>query len=347
MAVPSSNYDLRLPFGPGGCRFYDLNPGAGLNAILPDARICRTGGPVLRIYNRSSSNSLTINANDGTTSVATLAAGALIDLWLLDNSTANGGWMSDQTSSSGIAESSAIPLNREVFEFSVSGQHFGFNLAEHLRVLYSYVPTVPAIVTMTVMPNTVLGGVRNATAASNSHVPGFTAEGLPASSHLRLILRPGGYIVGVGGHGASGVASAASPLVARPGGDALLCAINTSLINDGVIGGGGGGGGAGLGAAGVSGGGGGGGAGSPPGLGGSAGTGGMAGVSGQTTWRGSGGSGNNTGGSGGYLGDAGSQGEGGGSAGGAAGNATLVRTSAGYSLTKIRAGIIHGTEATF
>ena len=116
VAAPSSNYALRLPFGPGGCRFYDLNPGSGLNAILPDARLCRTGGPVVRIYNRSS-NSLTIKANDGTTSVDTLGAGKLLELWLLDNSTANGGWMSDQISSSGIAESSAIPLNREVFEF--------------------------------------------------------------------------------------------------------------------------------------------------------------------------------------------------------------------------------------
>src|SRR5688572_24505644 len=84
----SAHYSLRLPWGPGGCRFYRLRPSvAALDVILPDATRCHVGGLPTYVIANSGSHTLTFKDSAGTT-LGTIAVGNQETLWLASNTTA-------------------------------------------------------------------------------------------------------------------------------------------------------------------------------------------------------------------------------------------------------------------
>lgn len=339
VASPTSTYRLRLPYGENGARFFDLNPSAGQKLLLPNATLCRTGGPLFTIYNRSG-NTMDVRDRADTVSIATLAANSVTEFWLIANTTVAGTWL---TSTHGtVLEGGLIPINRENFTIDFTANALSVSIFRHLIQIMGWNRVNPVAVRVNVHPGVIIGSQSNQT-------PGLVIDFLPSGSIVWLHVMDGAYIVGKGGDGARGTTGAAA-IVGEGGGTALRLGVDTFLVNQGVIGGGGGGGGAGdggtptptIGA--ISGGGGGGGAGYFAGLGGLAGTGGFAGGNASLTQAGANGTGFNDGGPGGVQGVAGNAAPVAGSAGGPAGNAIETRT--GTTLTKIVAGTINGPEVT-
>lgn len=339
----SANYRLRLPFGPGGARFYSLTPTVGsLKVLLPKALTYLAGtgvGHLFTIHNASGTNSLTITAHDATTVVGTLAVGQVAQVYLVGAGTDVGTWV--MTTTAGTLGTS-MTLGRQPWSLTFAQVGAStINLREALDAR-GYDGVSPVALTCTV------SAVRG---SGDNTLPALDSGTFPAGSTLFLVISANARLAGKGGGGADGgnTPSGSAPNVGEAGGPALTLRLNTALVNLGTIAGGGGGGGGGQASATAAGGGGGGGAGYVGGTGGAPGVGGGAsrGVDGGiSTAGGGGGSAGGNGGNGGLEGAAGTAGSGtGGSAGGAAGSS--IRKLTGITLNKIRAGTITGTEVFF
>lgn len=339
--TPSADVRLRLPKLPGLCRYYSVAPTAGgLKLILPDSRLCDTGGAVYTLVNRHASNSIGVYLNDATTLLFTLAADTARQLFLETNTTANGIWR--DIAYTNLDVGATLTLGREPWHITVSStSERGFDCLDYIRK-HGYQDVNPVALVVTVQPNVVIGGYR-------TDRPSFTTQNLVAGSTCLLINH--GIITGRAGDGGRG-GGANVPLGGEPpepggfGGFAVRFRCDAGLVNHGTIQGGGGGGGGGNGSATQGGGGGGGGAGLQIGVGGAApfSGGGTAGNNGGVSLGGSGGTGANSGGSGGFGGAAGTAGGGGGAAGGAAGDA--IRYKTGTTFTLIRTGTILGAQVS-
>lgn len=326
---------LRLPFGRGGARFYDIdNGGAGLKIRLPDATRLRAGAHVYCVLLRSGSSSMQVVAADGSTVVGVISAGTLANLHLLDASTSNGTWVIDAAGGS-PSIGSTLTLGREPYHIELGGESQATIDLRRIVEGRGYSGVAPVALLVEVGADAVLG--------SGSPSLGAIESGeFPAGSTLLMFNR--GRILGRGGLGGTGATSSGTGGAGEAGGPALGIAVSAVLVNDGTIGGGGGGGGGAKGTSGQGGGGGGGGAGKVAGQGADGAAGGTRGAAGAQLTGGAGGVGGNNGGSGGASGQAGAAGGGSGGAGGAAGPAVVKR--AGASLTKIRTGSIFGAEVT-
>lgn len=91
----TANIVLSWPssFGSGSvvCDINDVNTNAGGRTItMPNATLVPNGTSA--IFNNISGNSFTILANDGVTSIVTIATGIVYEIYIYDNSTANGLW---------------------------------------------------------------------------------------------------------------------------------------------------------------------------------------------------------------------------------------------------------------
>ena len=325
----TTDLQLHVPFGPGGERFYDLNPTGTRSLTMPDARRLKTG-LAYRIYNRSSAQTLLLKNNSGT-QVAAIVQGEFCEVWLVDNSTIAGQWLPLVTAAGNVTRSPNLNLSREPWTINLSGVRTGgIVLRDHVNAL-GYTGVNPIALVVDVATNTIIGGQRTPAA------PAITTGEFPANSTLLLINR--GIITGYGGNGGTGGASASGAGgAATNGGDAIWISstalLRTNIVNWGRIQSGGGGGGGGAGTATVGGGGGGGGAGHPIGTGGGIASGSTArtGTNGSTTYGGPGGTGGNAGGTGGAPGASGSAGSG--ATGGALGVAGIcVKRKTGTVLT--------------
>lgn len=348
-AVITSNYRLRLPYGvTGAARFYALRPSVvGLDVTLPVATYCAAavgGSPTFTVANLGS-ETLTLK-NQGGTAVATIAAGSVLQVFLIDASTTDGTWIT--RTSTGAVESSA--LANQVDEFTLSLQS---GVDVNLRDLcdqQGYDGVLPARVTATLEP---LGSATVAVIGSSSNLTAALSTGtFPAGSIVLLTIGAGAYVCGRGGNG--GIGGNPAPIIApgngQAGGLALDVEADLVLTNYGKIRGGGGGGGGGDYVGATTGPGGGGGAGYQGSSGGASGTGSSvgAGYGGNIDNFGPGGSVN--GGASGAGGDGGAPGAAGGIpsiSGGTAGAAgTSIQKLASITLTKLVAGTIDGPEVT-
>lgn len=111
----TANTILNWPFSfQGGAVLNDINnvnASVGpFNVILPDATLAQPGQNVW--FNNISLNSFNIVANDGITSIATVAAGAVYFLYLSNNTTPNGTWVATPTN--GMAS----PINSVIAQSS-------------------------------------------------------------------------------------------------------------------------------------------------------------------------------------------------------------------------------------
>lgn len=345
----TTNLTLHPPSGPGGERFYDLNPTGTRTLTMPDARRLKTG-LAYRIYNRSSGQTLLLNNNAGT-QVQAIAQGEFCEVYLLSNSTSAGQWLPVLVSSGNVYRSPNLTLSREPWTVQLSGVRQGnLVLRDYINAL-GYAGVNPVALVVEVAANSIIGGQRSPS------LPAITSGEFPANSTLLLINR--GIITGYGGNGGTGGASASGAGgAATNGGDAIWISstalLRTNIVNWGTIQSGGGGGGGGAGTTAVGGGGGGGGAGHPVGTGGGIASGSTArtGTSGSTTYGGPGGAGGvngNAGGTGGAPGASG--GAGSGATGGALGTAGLcIKRKIGtvFTLTNEGSGVTYGnTTATY
>jgi hypothetical protein len=340
----TTNLLLHVPSGPGGERFYDLNPTGTRTLTLPDARGLKTG-LAYRIYNRSSAQTLLLNTNTGT-QIQAISGGEFCDVMLLSNATIAGQWLPLLVPAASVIRSPNLSLSREPWTISLSGVRTGgIVLRDYINAL-GYSGVSPVALVVDVAANTIIGGLRSPATSA------ITSGEFPANSTMLLINR--GIITGYGGNGGTGGASASGlGGAATNGGDAILISstalLRTNIVNWGAIQGGGGGGGGGAGTATVGGGGGGGGAGHPIGNGGGIASGSTArtGTNGSTSYGGPGGSGGtngNAGGTGGAPGSSGSSGAGAsGGALGAAGLAVKRRLGTLLSITNEGAGVVYGS----
>lgn len=331
VATIEDDYQLTHPSKPGGVRFHHLIvDAADLKIILPDARNCRTGGPLVTIYTRNEPADLV--ANDAATVVQGTLDERIYQCFLLDNSTQNGTWLVRAYDALGIG--TELTLGREPWNITLSSPSTsGINLRTVLNEQgYGGVLPVALVVEITGQ----LGAPDTTTAA-------FDTGSFPAGSTLLLTNRS--TVSGHGGAGGAGSMSGAAT-AGGAGGWAMDLRLDTALLNFGTIAGGGGGGGGGQGNGTQAGGGGGGGSGNLAGSGGAAGGGGATGGSpGGTSTGGLGGAGANAGGAGGAAGTAGSAGSGAsGGAGGALGPA--IRKHNGMTLTELTAGSQPGGQVT-
>lgn len=335
-AAISAHYTLRLPYGQGGARLYTLLPLAGsLNAILPAATAMREGADLYTVFNVGGVT-LTVKAQDGSTTVATLTAGTGCTLSLLDNSTANGTWHSTAHATIGIG--TGLTNDRTPYRIDITQSG---TVPINLRTMLDrqgYVGDEPVALTVEVADG-VFRGAPIGSAAIDTGVlfPGST-----------ILMVNRGFVSGYGGAGgAGGLTGSGAGTAGSNGGDALVARHSVSVVNWGTFAGGGGGGGGGTGASAAGGGGGGGGAGSGPGAGGLAVSSGTNGLGGAQLAGGGGGAGGpsaSAGGGGGSIGSNGTAGSGG--SGGAAGTAgyCLRAIGTGVVITKVRAGTLYGSE---
>lgn len=348
----SSDYQMRLPTGLGGVRFYVIRPdGPGLKVTMPStagyARL--VGGEVFTVINLSV-EALTVQTA-GLVTVATLAADEAAVLTLVSADSSDGTWFARKTASAD--ESSPIAVAADVFSFTI-----GAGSNRNARLICNqqgYAGVLPARVTITLADGAAVG-------SSSTGAPAIQTGTFPANSLVTFVIGTGSRVCGKGGDG--GIGAGASPVIASgpgfAGGVALRIDCNAILVSSGKIQGGGGGGGGGNVVGAINGPGGGGGAGyflSSGGTSAATSSANLAGGSGGIESPGAGGgviSGglSGIGGVGGAAGSAGgsptSQGGVGGTggAGGAAGAAIVVNTTGGFSLTKVVAGTISGAEST-
>lgn len=333
---------MRLPFGPGGARFYDVTASSsGLKLRAPRATAMRCG-ELFTVLNRSGGNTLSVVAADGTTVLASIVAGAMVDLWLVDNATTNGTWLAVPSVAT-PAVGTALTIGREPWTVQVGN---GTNPIILRRILDArgYLGEAPVALVCEVGQGVVHGCIPSRGPVNE---PTIDSGEFPAGSTLLMINR--GTILGAGGKGGAGGSTASGGQPGGAGNDgfpAIALRLTTNLINHGTIGGGGGGGGGGRGTGTQGGGGGGGGAGYAAGGGGlGGGVNAGNGSSGSLSGGGVPGAGGNGGGVGGTPGVNGTAGSGvGGGAGGAAGPAIVKYF--GITLTKIRVGTILGSEVT-
>lgn len=332
------SYHLRAPTGPGGCRFYSLEASdRGVLAVLPSATRCGTGGPVFVVHSQDASADSIDVVDFDSNIIATIGAGELVELHLVDNSTNAGQWVANLITAAEMGVQ--ITLGRVVYNWRVDADQFDFHLQDHANAA-GWDGVTPAAMRLTIGAGYTFG-------ASTSSEWGFDTGDFPAGSSLMLILEDDATITGRGGAGGSGGDIPPGTLAqngSAGGAGMRIGQCNVRLVSYGTIQGGGGGGGGGAADAQRAGGGGGGGAGFTYSQGGREGTGGgaTAGVSGSTYTAGGGGQGHLPGGTGGAPGTAGAAGS---AAGGAAGDA--IQRATAYTLTKIRAGTITGAETTF
>jgi hypothetical protein len=343
-------YRCRLETGPGGARLYVIRPTVvGVIVQMPDpARSTCGTAPNVVLINKGT-QTLTVTNYAGTT-IGTIAASNAWEIWL--PIAGDDTWL--PIGPFPVSSSGTLNATRKVFDVTYTASSTArTNVRTDVAKQYGYIgQDGPVAVNVLVKAGVVLGG---GTAGNAS----FATGAWPSGSTMVITLESGAYIAGAGGAGGSGfLANSSGGTAGGAGGDAMSVRVNASLINYGTIQGGGGGGGGGaariVSSVATQGGSGGGGAGANPGAGGpiiqSAAT--TAGSAGSLTAGGSGGvlgagAAGGTGGAPGTAGNAGQSGTTSGQAGGAAGVAIAVQTSAGYSLTKLVAGTILGSETTF
>jgi len=355
-----ADYKIRLPSGPGGCRYYVLHPEAvGIDATLPDARKLQTGSDVYLIANAGLETMDIRDAANGL--LMTLPIGDCVELDLLSNATEAGTWLlRTYTSEFGLP----LANNRVPIELHITEPiRTGLDIREYARSLGYTSDSIPYAVRFRLAAGITIG-------SSTVLTPAVTTGDWPTGTSMMIHLESGARITGMGGAGGRG-ANTTSVIFAAAGGTggaALTLTLDTVLVNHGYIqGGGGGGGGGGRGnnifGAPAPGGGGGGGAGWIESSGGTAGL--LANGQSPATGNGDrgtiqlpGAGGNGTiisgfGGRGGYPGQAGATGNNGGAAGpagaGAVGGAAgaAIRKLTGITLTKIVTGTIDGAEVFY
>lgn len=340
----AANVDLPLPTRQGCARLIDLDvTGGGLTAVLPSAVGLRAGGDSQYVLLNSGAHDIDIEDAAGGTLVA-LAPDDYAELILADNSTAAGAWV---LGSGTYAAGTGFSIARQTWNIEIRQDWTDFVLADYLAA-HGHDGTTPVAVRCTIGPaagqsSVVLGA---STTAAFRH--GWDSGELPAGSAVLLVLEAGAVITGKGGDGGAGgdAPSGGTPDNGGAGGNGARFRCDTTLVSYGTIQGGGGGGGGGATDTVSAGGGGGGGAGQNPSSGGPAGLGGggSPGTYGTVSVAGRGGSGGHAGGDGGGPGAAGSNSPYG-MLGGAAGSAILYLF--GITYTKIRAGTITGSEASY
>jgi len=311
----SADYVLRLPYAESGARYWLLRPSvASLSVRLPIAGAARKWASIT-VANHGS-HSLTIRDLIGT-AVYALAVGERVSLTLVDDSTPWGTWAKDVSTSTVGATLVHDRVSLRVIFGTWAGT--GINLRSYCEGVFGY--------------------------------DGLKPASIYCQLHSSIVIGSGCQIVGIGGKGGNGgdVPPGLLSQSGSAGGDALVCRINTALVNHGTISGGGGGGGGGTavsGTGGGGGGGGGGGAGYQPSVSGLGGTpGGQPGSGGAIGTQSPGGSGGGSGQAGGSGGGPGANGSAAGGAGGAAGNA--IKRLTAVTVNKIVVGTINGPEVTF
>lgn len=334
-ATLSSDTFLRLPSGVQGiARFYVYRPKSdNIVVTLPDATLCRVGGPVYTIANLNDSSYGILLKNSAGTTIIKIASKNVVQVFLVDNSDSVGTWA---TRASSATEGTVVEVPGLVAYTVTVGTQQNFDLRAYIDANTDYDGTSPCHVTCTVQG--VIG-------SDSINDPAFTFGTWPTDSYMTLIVSLGSFISGRGGDGGRG-GDVPTGLLSSPGSDggpALRVTIDATLVNNGVIQGGGGGG-DGRAYSGTKGGnGGGGGAGRP---GGSSGAGGSGTYPGQAGGLGS----LLLGGPGGVNGiatdgyDGGTPGVDGGGGTSSAGDA--IQTLTGFTLTKTVAGTILGDEVT-
>ena len=333
----SSTYRLRLPFLANGARLYDLSSTANIDVLLPSAYVLPKGSGIYAVANKGSFT-LTVKCSDTTTTVCTIAAGTLVVLHLVDDSTSNGTWQFEASATvnrGGSLVAGRVPMTLRLLNNSATGV-----VLRDLADAEGYTGDYPLALRVEIGTGTdpvIRGSEINSTAIS-------TGMFFPGTSILvmqRAVLTGHGGRGGIGGTSGSGSGGAGSI-----GGTAFFARHDCRVINFGTIQGGGGGGGGGAGATSAAGGGGGGGSGQVPGLGAAGGnTSAAAGLPGAAQAGGAGGigqTGASTGGAGGAPGSAGSAG--GGTNGGAGGAAGYSLRAIGCTITLVNLGTITGPQ---
>jgi hypothetical protein len=337
---------LSLPFGEGGFRHYDCTPLAATRSLFaPDARLMRTGF-AYNVHNRSTAQTLIVKTKTGA-SIVSMAPSQFRSLYLLDNSTVDGVWQTN-TSTTSTHISSIVSLHREPWTLRFSDVKAEPTVLRQILNDQGYNGRNPVALAVTIDASAVLGSV-------------LSTGNFPRGSTI-LILNLG-TIVGAGGAGGTGANPNGSAGVGSVGGHGFdlnsTTAIKVQIINRGTIAAGGGGGGGGDDSGGVGGGGGGGGGGSgyATALGGAGGTGGgTKGASGLVLAGGAGGGGgtNQTAGIGGAGGASAAGATGTGTtpaAGGAAGRSyrwlSNSNTANVLTVTNYGAGIVSGTSGSY
>lgn len=342
-------YQVGLPFGPGGARYYVLRPSGATFVILPLAAFIRPGADVFEIVNAGSADLAVYTLF--LTPVVTVTPGQTARLHLLESqAVADGVWQCDLAA--GTVTLGTSLADRKPVELRLTAQN-NVDLRNQARAVGA-VDDVPYALTCTVAAGEVIG-------STSTSAPAMDTGIWPAGSTIKLIIEAGARICGRGGAGGRGgmIPPTSFNEAGNTGGTALQVQCPTVLTSFGYIQGGGGGGGGGT-FLGVPGGGGGGGAGYSASVGGAGGINPISGAqltlaAGQPGSVGIGGlggvsPGGNNGGAGGGPGAAGSPGLSGASAitpaaGGAAGSA--IRRATASTLTKLVAGTIDGAEVTF
>lgn len=348
--IASGDYRCRLDSGPGGCRLYVVRPQtAGCTFTLPNPAHIRPGAEANFVVINKGPNSISIRSN-GATPIYTLAANRAVEIRIavqdVDTWVLAGPYV--------VSSGTALNGSRKPYELTYTasntkptlidldlGNQFGYRRSDG-----------PVALQVTIKSNVVLG-------SDNAAGYAVYTGAYPAGSTMLMILESGAIITGAGGTGGTGQTASATGMTAGTnGGGALAVYCNTTLVNGGRVQGGGGGGG---GAARrlnnsvyLPGGSGGGGAGALAGNGGpaignpadpsTAGQAGsllIAGNGGQTNISGA------QGGQGGGPGQNGSAGQAGATAGAAGGSSgAAIGTATGFTLTKLVAGTILGSEIT-
>ncbi len=352
--IASGNYRCRLDSGEGGCRLYVVRPQtAGCTFTLPNPAYIRPGAaPNFTVINKGP-EAIEIRSFGGVT-ITTLAVDRAVevrviiqgvDLWSLQGPFV-------------VSTGTALNGNRKPFEitYTASSASAQTRVRNDVARQYGYVASDgPAAVMVTIKANVVIGGGTTTTAS-------FDTGGWPTGTTMLVMMESGSYVVGRGGNGGTGqnAVAATNPGSGTDGGPGFSVRCNTALVNMGTIAGGGGGGGGGVAASASSisyaGGGGGGGAGVPAGVGGAGGQDRFGAISsvrkgqdGTLTTGGLGGPkepGNpSSGGDGRFGGGLGANGQSS-SFTVQALSGDAIRTTTGFTLTKITAGTILGPEVT-
>ncbi len=350
-------------------RLWFLTTAGGGNAVtMPPARIGSTRtmpGRIAQhwtlIVDTAAAASIALKTASGA-ALATMAAGEVWEVYLLDDSTADGTWRARRANTT-YSEGASKPANRLRFDVDLTqSSDQPFILYDFLRQQRGWDGIDPVIAFLTVKAGMVRGSNSTAYAAIDTGRPGYgaftnlTPAAWPTGSFLVLIVEPGGYISGRGGNGGRGADRTGFGILAGngvAGGDALILRMNHVISNYGIIQGGGGGGGGGSATSTTAGGGGGGGGGydgglgGQPGLGGSVGAGAGAGANGTTD--GGGNAGNNGGGTtfAGTGGAPGTAGSASGGTGGAAGRYALREAAYCSSFNFAVGGTVHEATASF
>lgn len=334
----SSTYRLRLPMLANGARLYDLSSTGAIDVVLPSADFLAVGSHLYAVANKGSFT-LTIKAADASTTICTVAAGNLVILHLVDDSTSNGTWRYETVASvgrGGTLTAGRVPMTLRLLNNSSTSV-----VLRDLADLEGYTGDYPLALRVEVGTGTdpVIRGSQLRTS------PALATGQFFAGTTILILQR--GVLTGCGGNGGTGgTAGSGAGGPGEAGGTAFFAQHDCRVLNFGTISGGGGGGGGGAGAASATGGGGGGGAGQRPGYGGSGGSTAAAnGSNGAAQSGGAGGAGQtgaSTGGAGGGPGAVGTAGSG--TNGGAGGAAGYSLRALGCTITLTNLGTINGPQ---